>query len=72
MCFDHLLLVSPRGDDVISRARASVWRFSEVNSSRYLHFKLSVKSCHFTLLTKFVYFDIVQCFVTICIVKGAI
>ncbi len=30
------------------------------------------KSCHFTLLTKFAYFDIVQCFVTICIVKGAI
>ncbi len=30
-----------------------------------------VKSCHFTL-TKFDYFDIVQCFVTICIVKGAI
>ncbi len=32
---------------------------------------VSVKSCHFTL-TKFAYFDIVQCFVTICIVKGAI
>ncbi len=31
--FDHLLLVSPRGDDVISRTQASVWRFSEVNSS---------------------------------------
>ncbi len=30
-----------------------------------------VKSCHFTL-TKFAYCDIVQCFVTICIVKGAI
>ncbi len=34
MCFDHLLLVSPRGDDVISRARASVQcGVSEVNSS---------------------------------------
>ncbi len=35
--FDHLLLVSPRGDDVIRRARDLVWRFSEVNSSAVLH-----------------------------------
>ncbi len=33
MCFDHLLLVPPRGDDVISRAHASV----QCGVSRYLH-----------------------------------
>ncbi len=47
------------------------WLLLQINPSDLIVVQGYISVCIYTI-DKFAYFDIVQCFVTICIVKGAI